>query len=99
MSPEEDIADLDRTAAVLQECWLQEGSVIRVLRLLLEDLGPSDDVGETAFGAVVSMHHAFDLSLGEAKRISRWHAIGGDLSDTEIEQRIGALVPRAPEQR
>ncbi|GAA3077199.1 hypothetical protein GCM10020254_21560 [Streptomyces goshikiensis] len=77
-------------------CWVSEGSAISVLRLLVSTIGPRDDLGEVAFGVVGCMHDAFEMSLWDAKRLSRWHAIGGDLSDEEIEERIGSLTPREP---
>jgi hypothetical protein len=94
MSPEESLVTRDETARILREYWIREGSIIGVLRLLVAELGPADDPGQTAFGVVVCMEAAFDMPLRDAKRITRWHAIGGDLSDAEIEQRIGTLIPR-----
>lgn len=94
MGPEEYRAKKEKVARTLQRCWMRDGSVIGVLRLLVSELGPRDDLGAIAFGVVGCMHDAFDMSLGEAKRISRWREIGGDLSDEEIEHRIGTLVPR-----
>lgn len=81
-------------ASKLQECWMAERSITSVLLLAVSEIGPGDGRGATAFGVVTSMHDAFEMSLGEAKRISQWHAIGGNLSDVEIENRIITLIPR-----
>ncbi|MDA5280033.1 hypothetical protein [Streptomyces sp. Isolate_45] len=78
----------------LQGCWEREKSGISVMYLLVSLIGPRDDIGEVAFALIGCMHDAFDMSLWDAKRLSRWHVVGGDLSDAEIQERIGSLVPR-----
>ncbi|MFD8290145.1 hypothetical protein ACFV2B_18290 [Streptomyces lavendulae] len=73
---------------------MSEGSVVSVMRLFVSMIGPRDDIGEVAFGLIGCMHDAFEMSLREAKRLSYWHAAGGDLSDAEMEELIGSLVLR-----
>jgi hypothetical protein len=94
MDSSELLARKREIASKLQECWMAEGSIISVLLLAVSEAGSSEGRGAIAFGVVTSMHDAFEMSLGEAKRISQWHAIGGNLSDREIESRIGTLIPR-----
>lgn len=88
---------LEAIARSLRSHWNNEKSVIGVLNFLVEELDSRDDPGALAFGVVVCMHEAFDMSMGDAKRISGWNAIGGILSDDEIEKRLSPLIPRVPE--
>ncbi|GLX40526.1 hypothetical protein Sros01_65990 [Streptomyces roseochromogenus] len=94
MDQETYLAKRRRIVRRLQECWEREGSAISVMRLLVSEVGPREDQGEVAFALIGCMHDAFDMSLWDAKRLSRWHAVGGDLSDAEIEERVGSLVLR-----
>ncbi|GAA1217863.1 hypothetical protein GCM10009665_04690 [Kitasatospora nipponensis] len=80
-------------ALELHDCWRSEESVVAVLRLLVSKLAPCDDPGATDFGVIGYLHDAFDMTLGEAKRLCRWSGLGGDLSDQEVEERTGTLVP------
>ncbi|GLX23752.1 hypothetical protein Slala02_74340 [Streptomyces lavendulae subsp. lavendulae] len=94
MDSEEYFTKRARIVRSLQEYWASEGSAIAVMRFLVSTIGPRDDLGEVAFGVVGCMHDAFEMSLWDTKMLSRWHAIGGDLSDEEIEERIGQLTLR-----
>ncbi|MGW4509869.1 hypothetical protein ACWENO_35045 [Streptomyces sp. NPDC004436] len=87
-----------RVVAAVRECWLEEGAVVPVLRRLVEELGSSEDMGGTAFAVVGYMSEAFCIRLSFAMKFTRWHAIGGDLSDEETERRFGGFItcPRRP---
>ncbi|MFD9516945.1 hypothetical protein [Streptomyces sp. NPDC059979] len=82
-------AKRQRTITAVQECWLEEGAVVPVLRRLTAELGPYEDPAETgAFAVVTHMSEAFCIRLVFAAKFTRWHAIGGDLSDEETEKRF-----------
>lgn len=87
-----------RIVAAIRECWLEEGSVAPVLRRLTEELGPCEDLGGTAFAVVSYMSEAFCIRLSFAKKFTRWHASGGDLSDEETEKRFEGFItcPQSP---
>ncbi|MFF5489654.1 hypothetical protein [Streptomyces virginiae] len=78
--------------AAVRECWLEEGAVVPVLRRLIEELGPSEDAGGTAFAVVNYMSEAFCIRLSFAMKFTRWHAIGGDLSDEKTEKRFDGFI-------
>ncbi|MFG2340622.1 hypothetical protein [Streptomyces yangpuensis] len=94
MDANELVALRRKTAVTLQECWNSKGSIIAVLRTAVAEMGPGEEREAIAFGVVGAMHDAFEMTLGDAKRISQWHTLGGNLSDGDIEKRIGTLIPR-----
>ncbi|MFD6973819.1 hypothetical protein [Streptomyces sp. NPDC059949] len=92
-------AKRQRTITAVQECWLEEGAVVPVLRRLTAELGPYEDPAETgAFAVVTHMSEAFCIRLVFAAKFTRWHAIGGDLSDEETEKRFEGFItcPQRP---
>ncbi|MFE5561568.1 hypothetical protein [Streptomyces sp. NPDC056544] len=93
-------AKRQRTVAAVRKCWLEEGAVVPVLRRLTAELGPYEDPAETGALAVVThMSEAFCIRLAFAAKFSRWHAIGGDLSDEEAEKRFEGFItcPQHPD--
>ncbi|MET8630869.1 hypothetical protein ABZW30_45530 [Kitasatospora sp. NPDC004669] len=80
----------------IRDCWNAEQSVVSVLRKLVDELGPSDDRAGTAFQVVNYMARAFNIRLAVAGKFTRWHAIGGDLSDEETEKRFEGFIVWPP---
>ncbi|MFK0017367.1 hypothetical protein [Streptomyces sp. NPDC091027] len=63
-----------------------------MLRRLTQELGPPADEGGTAFTVVNYMSEAFCIRLSFTMKFTRWHGIGGDLSDEETEERFEGFI-------
>lgn len=97
MSDDEYEEKRSRIIQSIRMCWIAEQSIVSVLRKLVTELGPSDDRAGTAFQVINYMARAFGIRLGVAGKFARWHAIGGDLSDEETEERFRGFVDWPPE--
>jgi hypothetical protein len=96
MDAEEYERNRSRIIDSIRDCWIAEQSVVPVLRKLVDELGPSDDRAGTAFQVVHYMARAFDIRLSVSGRFTRWHVIGGDLSDEEAEKRFEGFIVWPP---
>ncbi|MFD8597816.1 hypothetical protein ACFV1L_22705 [Kitasatospora sp. NPDC059646] len=88
-----------RVIRSIRGCWISERSVVAVLRKLVDELGPSDDRAGTAFQVVTYMARGFGIPLAVAGRFTRWHVVGGDLSDEETERRFEGVIHWPPDGR
>ncbi|WP_126642722.1 hypothetical protein [Embleya hyalina] len=97
MEDEEYEKSRSRIIQSIRSCWIAEQSVVPVLRKLVDELGSSDDRVGTAFQVVNYMAWAFDIRLAIAGKFTRWHGIGGDLSDEETEVRFEGFITWPPQ--
>lgn len=96
MESEEYERNRSRIIHSIRDQWIAEQSVVSVLRKLVDELGPSSDRAGTAFQVVNYMTQAFNIRLAVAGKFTRWHAIGGDLSDEDAEKRFEGFIVWPP---
>lgn len=89
-------AERTRIIQSIRDCWVAEQAIVPVLRKLVAELSPSDDRAGTAFQVVNYMACAFGIRLAMAGKFTRWHVIGGDLSDEETEKRFDGFISWPP---
>ncbi|MER7842845.1 hypothetical protein ABTZ03_02730 [Kitasatospora sp. NPDC096077] len=99
METEEYERNRSRIIDSIRDCWTSEQAVVPVLRKLVDELGPSDDRAGTAFQVVTYMARAFHIRLAISGKFTRWHVIGGDLSDEEAEERFEGFIVWPQESR
>ncbi|MFH9798242.1 hypothetical protein [Streptomyces virginiae] len=97
MSDDEYEEKRSRIIQSIRMCWIAEQSIVSVLRKLTDELDSSADRAGIAFQVVNYMARAFGIRLAVAGKFTRWHAIGGDLSDEETEERFKGFIVWPPE--
>ncbi|MFB7180620.1 hypothetical protein ACFCYI_23315 [Streptomyces sp. NPDC056257] len=97
MRDEEYEENRSRIIQSIRMCWIAEQSIVSVLQKLVAELGQSDDRAGIAFQVVNYMARAFGIRLAVAGKFTRWHGVGGDLSDDETEARFKGFIVWPPQ--